>query len=76
MIFNKLFNGTNVIEIAKDREEGIQDEFIPMWYEVESRRMLNSKTEVIKYKWTTEWAEEEKEDEFMTIDDDVDIPFD
>ena len=64
-----LFKGTNVIEIAKDREAGIQDEFIPLWYEKESRRMLNEQTEVIKYKWTTEWAEEEAEEDFMPIDD-------
>jgi hypothetical protein len=65
-----------VIEIAKDREEGIQDEFIPLWYEPESRRMLNSRTEVIKFKWTTEWAEQEAEEEFMTVDDNIEIPFD
>ena len=70
-----LFNGTNVIEIAKDREEGIQDEFIPLWYERESRRMMNERTEVIKFKWTTEWEEAETGDEFMTVDDDVDLPF-
>lgn len=71
-----LFKGTNVIEIAKDREEGTQDEFIPLWYEIESRRMLNDRTEVIKYKWTTEWEEEEKDGEFMPIDDSVEIPWD
>ena len=71
-----LFNGTNVIEIAKDREEGVQDEFIPLWYEPESRRMLNSRTEVIKFKWTTEWAEQEAEEEFMAVGDDIEIPFD
>ena len=60
-----LFHGTNVIEIAKDREEGIQDEFIPLWYEIESRRMLNSQAEVIKYKWTSEWEEEEQANPFM-----------
>jgi len=69
-----LFKGTNVIEIAKDREEGIQDEFIPLWYEVESRRMKNSSTEVIKFKWTTEWAEQEAEEEFMPVDD-LEIPW-
>ena len=68
-----LFNGTNVIEVAKDREWGIQDEFIPLWYEPESRRLLNNKTEVIKFKWTSEWAEAEMEDEFMDVPDD--IPF-
>ena len=68
-----LFNGTNVIEVAKDREWGVQDEFIPLWYEPESRRLLNNKTEVIKFKWTSEWAEAELGDEFMDIPDD--IPF-
>jgi RecA-family ATPase len=66
---------TNVIEIAKDREAGIQDEFIPLWYEKESRRMLNEKTEVIKFKWTTEWMEHEAEADFMNVDDMDDIPF-
>ena len=70
-----LFDGTNVIEIAKDREAGIQDEFIPLWYEMESRRMLNEQTEVIKYKWTTEWAEQEAEEDFMPVDDEEDIPW-
>ena len=70
-----LFKGTNVIEIAKDREAGIQDEFVPLWYEPESRRILNEQTEVIKYKWTTEWSEEEAEEDFMQPDDDTDIPW-
>lgn len=73
-----LFNGTNVIEIAKDREEGIQDEFIPLWYEIESRRMLNERTEVIKYQWTSEWEDEERSKDFIQVsdaDDEEDIPF-
>ncbi|MBR3243793.1 MAG: hypothetical protein IKF90_14045, partial [Parasporobacterium sp.] len=69
---------TNVIEIAKDREAGIQDEFIPLWYEKESRRMLNEKTEVIKFKWTTEWMEQEAEADFMDVDPETlaILPFD
>lgn len=70
-----LFKSTNVIEIAKDREAGIQDEFIPLWYEKESRRMLNDQTEVIKFQWTSEWAEQEAEDEFMSVDEDDEIPW-
>lgn len=65
-----LFNGTNVIEIAKDREAGIQDEFIPLWYERQSRRMLNEQTEVIKFKWTSQWMSHEIKDDFMDVDDD------
>lgn len=67
-----LFRGTNVIEIAKDREEGIQDKFIPLWYERESRRLLNSPTEVLKFKWLSSWADTEKEQPFM---DDESTPF-
>lgn len=70
-----LFKGTNVIEIAKDREAGIQDEFIPLWYEKQSRRMLNEQTEVIKFKWTTQWMEQEIEDDFMDVEDMDDLPF-
>ena len=70
-----LFNSTNVIEIAKDREEGIQDEFIPLWYEIESRRMLNERTEVIKFKWTAEWTEKEREDDFMDVPENIKLPW-
>jgi hypothetical protein len=67
-----LFRGTNVIEIAKDREEGIQDKFIPLWYERESRRLLNDPSEVLKFKWLSQWVNKEKEKPFM---DDESIPF-
>ena len=45
------YSGTNVIEVAKDRENGTQDWFIPIWYEKESRRMKNSLAENIIYGW-------------------------
>lgn len=64
-----LFKATNVIEIAKDREEGIQDEFIPLWYEVESRRIKNETTETIRFNWTDEWMEEERKEKFMIPDE-------
>lgn len=46
-----LFNGTNVIEIAKDREGGTQDVFVPLWYEKESKRLRNDPCEVVVYGW-------------------------
>ena len=64
-----MFKATNVIEIAKDREEGIQDEFIPLWYEVESRRIKNETTETIRFNWTDEWMEEERKEKFMLPDE-------
>ena len=30
---DEIYKCTNVIEIAKDRDGGVQDEFIPLWYE-------------------------------------------
>lgn len=45
------YSGTNVIEVAKDRESGTQDWFIPLWYEVETKRMKNDIAENILYGW-------------------------
>lgn len=49
--------GTNVIEIAKDRDTGYMDEFIPLWYEKESKRLNNQLGEVIKYGWEPDYGE-------------------
>lgn len=46
-------NVTNVIEICKDRDNGNQDVFIPLYYETETKRLKNYPTEVIKYGWDT-----------------------
>lgn len=48
---HKAYTGTNVIEICKDRDGGIQDEFIPLWYEPETKRLKNYKEENIVYGW-------------------------
>lgn len=48
---NEVYDGTNVIEICKDRENGNQDIFIPLWYEAESKRLKNYDTENIVYSW-------------------------
>ncbi len=42
---------TNVVEIAKDREHGTCDEFIGLYYEVESKRLKNHPAESIIYSW-------------------------
>ena len=46
-----LYKATNVIEVAKERENGTQDLFIPLWYEGESKRLKNSKDEFRYYGW-------------------------
>lgn len=43
--------GDNCIEIVKEREMGIQDLFIPLWFEKETRRLKNSPLEKIIYGW-------------------------
>lgn len=44
-------DGSNTIEIAKDRQDGNQDVFIPIWYEPRSKRLLNTMTEHNVYAW-------------------------
>lgn len=46
-----VYDGTNVVEIAKEREFGNQDVFIPLWFEQYSRRLLNYENEHIVYGW-------------------------
>lgn len=46
-----LYTASNVIEIAKDRDGGLQDYFIPLYYEAESKRLKNSFTENKIYGW-------------------------
>lgn len=47
----ELYNYSNVIEVCKNRDLGIQDLFVGMHYEVESKRFLNEKYEVRHYGW-------------------------
>lgn len=63
----------NVIEICKDRENGTQDEFIPLWYEMKTKRLLPSllPNDYRHYKWETTAAVEKTVDS----DDDNDNPF-
>ena len=65
---NAVYDGTNVIEIAKDRDGGTQDVFIPLYYEKESKRLKNDFTENKQYGWLG--------DDFIDADDDMmEIPF-
>lgn len=41
----------NVIEIAKERNNGTQDVFIPLYFEPSTKRLLNSPAEYVAYKW-------------------------
>jgi KaiC/GvpD/RAD55 family RecA-like ATPase len=48
---NDLYNYTNVIEVCKNRDLGIQDYFVGLQFEVESKRFLNEKYETKHYDW-------------------------
>ena len=66
---NPILQYDNVIEVCKNRDLGISDEFIGMYFEKESKRFLNAPNEIKHYKW------EEDRDGFITnIPNDI-IPF-
>lgn len=67
---NDVYRGTNIIEICKDRDGGTQDYFIPLWYEVESKRLKNYQSENVLYGWSKEF-----DDGFLKLDDEL-SPFD
>ena len=46
---NDIYNFDNVIEVCKNREQGIQDIFIGQYFEVQTKRFLNFKDENKKY---------------------------
>lgn len=66
---NPIYLFNNVIEICKNRDLGISDEFIGLYFEKESKRFLNTKEENKRYGW------EASKNGFMAIDDEK-LPFD
>ena len=46
---NELYSFDNIVEICKNREQGIQDVFIGQYFEIETKRFLNYKDEVKYY---------------------------
>lgn len=54
---SQVYTGTNVIEIAKDRDTGWMDVFIPLWYERESKRLNNHLGDMVKYGWEPDFGE-------------------
>lgn len=43
--------GSNAIEICKNRDMGMQDVFVPLWYEPQTKRLKSSFAENIVYGW-------------------------
>ena len=46
---NELYSFDNIIEICKNREQGVQDVFIGQYFEIETKRFLNYKNEYKNY---------------------------
>lgn len=67
---NPIYESTNVIEVCKDRDGGMQDVFIPLWYETETKRVRNDPHENIVYGWSKDGL-----DDFTDIAA-LEIPFD
>lgn len=63
-----LETGTNIIEIVKDRDNGTQDVFVPLFYEPESKRLKNEVAENINYGWA-----ENLQDDFVPATDEDNI---
>lgn len=66
---NDAYAGTNVIEVCKDRDGGLQDYFIPLWYEAETKRLKNYSAENVIYGW------DKPDDGFVDIDDMEELKF-
>jgi hypothetical protein len=47
----EFFNFSNVMEVMKNRDLGIEDELIGMYFEISSKRLLNAPREMKAYKW-------------------------
>lgn len=67
-------NANNIIEIAKDRENGTQDLFINLYYDEHSKRLQNAMDENVIYSWDTTMIDGFQdfsifdEDPFMEVD--------
>lgn len=74
-----VYQASNVIEIAKDRDGGVMDYFIPLFYEAETKRLKNNYAENKIYGWKKQ-SNLIYTGKFTRIepgsDDEYDIPFD
>lgn len=69
----ELFNASNIVEICKNRTDGIQDCFIPLYYEPETKRLKNSVGEYIHYSWEKNLSIYDNLSGFETILDESDF---
>ena len=60
---NPIYEATNVVEIAKARESGAQDVFVPLWYEDKTKRLKNYPGESFAYSWNADGFRPVEDDE-------------
>ena len=70
-----LYQCSNVIEICKDRDGGVQDEFVPLYFEQSTKRLRNSPGETKTYAWVETIGEYVRND-FESVSLDEQLPFD
>jgi hypothetical protein len=70
---DEVYQASNVIEVCKNRDLGVQDYFVGLNYEIESKRFLNEKFETKHYSWEGEFVKEIPEGFQLAID--ADSPF-
>lgn len=68
---NPIFDYSNIIEVAKDREFGTEDTMVGVYFEPKSKRFLNYKGENVRYGWEMP----PKQAKLEVFDDDSDNPF-
>lgn len=75
---NILYQSTNVIEICKDRDGGVQDEFVPLFFEAATKRLRNSPGENKIYGWGEKMKElfGDYTGEFKSMPLGEELPFD
>ena len=50
----RIYQYSNVLEVCKNREKGVEDYFCGMYFNIPSKRLLNEETEIIRYGWENE----------------------
>ena len=68
------FGYSNVMEVMKNRDLGVEDELIGMFYEVSSKRLLNAPNEARAFKWDDFSLQEKRTEEWEPLADE-DNPF-
>lgn len=71
-VVKEYMNYSNIIEVCKNRQFGVVDYLVGMYYEIESRRLKNSIAENIIYGWQEEPIQQNFENnDYPTMSNDI-----